>query len=211
MAITEPFDEHFQAYEDWFTQHHHAYLSELNAVSHFIPHTGEGLEIGVGSGRFADPLKIRLGVEPSPAMRRLSHTRGIEVFDAVAESLPFANESFDFVLMVTTLCFVDDVKKAFQEAKRVLRGGGVFVNGFVDKDSPLGKLYENHKEESPFYRRANFYSSQQVLNLLRQTGFERPQTIQTLFGPLERIRSAQSFRSGHGEGGFVVIRSAKRE
>jgi SAM-dependent methyltransferase len=210
MARTGPFDKHAKEYEEWFSRNPYVYRSELKAVDHFIPPDGEGLEIGVGSGKFAEPLGIKFGVEPSGRMRRLAESRGIRVFDGVAENLPFPDARFDYALMVTAICFLDDIAKSFQEAGRVLRAKGVFVIGFVDKDSPLGLLYQQHKENNLFYREATFYSASEAVCLLQQNGFEKPQTIQTVFGPMDRIRSVQDFESGHGQGGFVVIRARKK-
>jgi hypothetical protein len=48
-----------------------------------------------------------------------------------------------------------------------------------------------------------------VLSLLERSGFARPEVIQTVFGELGGIRAVQPFRSGHGAGGFVAMRSAK--
>ena len=98
MPRTAPFDEHFEAYEQWFSRNPEVYRSELKAVAQFIPASGEGLEIGVGSGKFAAPLGIRFGVEPSEAMRRLAGSRGITVCGGVAEDLPFPAGRFDFAL-----------------------------------------------------------------------------------------------------------------
>jgi SAM-dependent methyltransferase len=209
MARVDAFDRHFREYEQWFSDNCCAYRSELKAVGHMLPAAGEGLEVGVGSGRFAEPFGIKIGLEPSAAMRRLAQSKGIEVYDGVAESLPFAGERFDFVLLVTTICFVDDPDRCFQEARRVLKDGGVLVVGFVDKDSPLGRVYQERKEQNPFYREATFYSTRQVLSLLRRTGFYQPQVIQTVFGELGDIDTVQDFRSGCGEGGFVVVRACK--
>lgn len=209
MARIEAFEAHTKAYDEWFSRNPYVYRSELKAVAHFIPTAGEGLEIGVGSGKFAEPLGIKVGLEPSPRMRSLAESRGIRVFDGVAESLPFPDSCFDFALMVTTICFVDDAARAFQEAGRVLRTEGVFVIGFVDKDSPLGLLYQQRKERNLFYRDATFYASTEIISLLQQNGFERPQIIQTVFGKLEEIRSVQDFESGYGKGGFVVMQARK--
>jgi SAM-dependent methyltransferase len=131
MARTGPFDAHYRKYEQWFMDNRYVYQSELKAIGHLLPAAGEGMEIGVGSGRFASPFGIRIGVEPSPAMRRLARAKGIDVREGVAEALPFPDESFGFVLMVTTICFVDDPGACLREARRVLKSGGVFVVGFV--------------------------------------------------------------------------------
>jgi SAM-dependent methyltransferase len=209
MARTAPFDRHAKEYEEWFSRNPYVYRSELKAVAHFIPPTGEGLEIGVGSGKFAEPLGIKIGVEPSGRMRKLAESRGIGVFAGVAENLPFPDARFDYALMVTTICFLDDAVRSFRETRRVLRAEGIFVVGFVDKDSPLGLIYQQRKEQNLFYREATFYGTSEVTGLLEQNGFDQLQTIQTVFGQLEMIRSVQDFESGYGRGGFVVIRARK--
>ena len=209
MARTGPFDQHSREYEEWFSEHGPVYRSELEAIGHLLPAGGEGLEIGVGSGRFAAPLGIRFGVEPSRAMRMLAQSRGIEVHDGVAEHLPFPDERFDVVLMVTTICFVDDVDRSFEEARRVLRSGGSFVLGFVDRDSPLGAIYQERKSRHLFYREATFYGAAEVLALLQRHGFQDAEVVQTIFGRLGGITTVQDFTSGHGQGGFVAIRATR--
>ncbi|EFC41726.1 predicted protein [Naegleria gruberi] len=55
-----------------------------------------------------------------------------ELMEAPCESLPFQNETFDTVLSIDVLCSVDDQKKTFDEAYRVLKTGGTafFVEHF---------------------------------------------------------------------------------
>jgi len=209
MARTEAFDRHSRKYEEWFSDNWYVYQSELKAVGHCLPAGGVGLEVGVGSARFAEPLGIKIGVEPSRRMRRLAELRGVEVHETVAENLPFRDEQFDFVLMVTTICFVDDPDKAFQEAWRVLKSAGCIGLGFVDKDSPLGGIYQQRKDKTVFYRNANFYSATEVLALIRRHGFDNVEVIQTVFGQLGDIETVQEFRKGHGQGGFVALRAIK--
>jgi hypothetical protein len=55
MPRIEPFEAHAERYEAWFERHPAAYASELLALRPFVPLSGRGLEIGVGSGRFAAP------------------------------------------------------------------------------------------------------------------------------------------------------------
>jgi SAM-dependent methyltransferase len=88
MAKFDVFDENAAAYDAWFDENPSIYRMELEAVRGFIPAIGEGLEIGVGTGRFALPLGITIGVEPSPRMAALARQRGIEVREGIAEALP---------------------------------------------------------------------------------------------------------------------------
>jgi len=209
MPRTRPFDEHAQRYDRWFEENARVFESEIRAVGHLLPSSGRGLEIGVGSGRFAAPLGIAIGVEPSSAMRRLAESRGIEVVDGVAERLPFADATFDWALMVTTICFVDDLPASFGEAARVLAERGEIVVGFVDRDSPLGQAYLERKGESAFYGDATFWGAREVVALLSEAGFAEHEAVQTVFGPPGTVDSVQDFEPGFGRGGFAVLRARK--
>ena len=205
MARTEPFDKYLNEYEEWFIEHRFVYESELEAVRHFIPKNKKGIEIGIGTGRFALPFGITEGVEPSASMRKFAVQKGLTVYEGTAEEIPLPNESYDFALMVTTICFVGDIGKAFKEVKRILKLGGSFIIGLVDKKSNLGKVYEKMKEQNKFYRIATFYSVDEVKDYLGSNGFKDIEIIQTVFGELSNIKSIQHFKKGYGEGGFVVI------
>ncbi len=208
MTKTAAFDEQPNDYDAWFEKHPDFYLAELEAVRSFIPASGSGVEIGVGTGRFAVTLGIPIGVEPAPRMAELARQRGIKVLENVAEELPFADGSFDFAVMVTAVCFLDDVALAFREACRILKPNGTFVIGFIDRESELGRQYSQKKEQSKFYRDANFYSVSELVVLLNKTGFSNFAYRQTLF-PEETMDL--SVKEGYGNGGFVVIRAHKTE
>ena len=209
MAKTKPFDEHVSKYEDWFEKNEFVFESELLAIRGQLPKSNNGIEIGVGSGRFAIPLGIKGGVEPSRKMSEIARKGGIEVIDCVAENLPFDDSQFDFALMVTTICFVDDIEASFEEAYRVLKPGGFLIIGFVDKNSPVGRLYQQHKKESVFYRIATFYTVDEVVFNLKKAGFKSFNFSQTIFHNLAEIKDIEQIREGYGEGSFVVIRATK--
>ncbi|MFO8051830.1 MAG: class I SAM-dependent methyltransferase [Thermoplasmatota archaeon] len=209
MARTWPFERHTNEYEEWFEKNRGAYLSEIDAVRSLMPKNGKGLEIGVGSGRFAKPLGIRTGIEPSERMAEIARERGIKVFEGTAEDLPFGDSTFDIVLMVTTICFVDDVDEAIAEAYRVLRPSGCLIVGFVDRKSPVGRSYMRHKDQSIFYKDAAFFSVEEVARSMERAGFSEPVYAQTIFRPLSEIEGPEPVRRGYGEGSFVVVRAVK--
>jgi len=209
MENIRVFEEAAEKYDRWFDKNRYAYESELLVLRRFIPEAGKGLEVGVGTGRFATLLGIHIGVEPGKAMAEIAQRHGIKVYRAKAENLPFGNESFDFILMVTTICFLEDPKQALKEAIRVLIPGGHIIIGMIDRDSFLGQLYESRKKESLFYRNAIFYSVKEVLDWLKEMKYAHIQVCQTLFRNPEEMTAIEPVKDGYGEGGYVVI-SARR-
>lgn len=210
MPKTQAFDNYSDEYDNWFVKNKYTFQSELNAIKKVISGKGNGIEIGIGSGIFAEPLGIFEGIEPSPAMRNKARQRNINVIDAVAENLPYSDKSKDFALMITIVCFVDDIYKSFSEAYRILKDNGSLIIGFIDKNSPVGKLYSEHKNESVFYKDATFYGTEELYEILNKSGFEIENTYQTVFGKSNEINEVQDVRKGYGQGSFVVIKAIKK-
>lgn len=209
MSRIAPFEKYAEQYEAWFVENRYAYKAELQAVKALLPTRCRSLEIGVGTGRFAGPLGIEIGVEPSERMREIARSRGIKARDGVAESLPFDDSQFDLVLMVTTICFLNNVGKALLEAHRVLSKGGVLIIGLIDRNSFLGQMYVEHQHENVFYMEATFFSVEEIIDLIEQAGFTDLDFRQTIFKTLPEITPEEPVKPGYGEGAFVVIRCRK--
>jgi ubiquinone/menaquinone biosynthesis C-methylase UbiE len=108
----------------------------MKARSRVVPHaSGDVLELGCGGGinmAFYDPAKIKSlsGVDPSPALlersREAAQAIGLDadIRGGVGEALPFADASFDTVLITFTLCSVESQTQVLSEMRRVLRPGG---------------------------------------------------------------------------------------
>ena len=207
MPRIAPFEVHHRRYDDWFVRHAAAYQSELLAVRALLPWRGLGLAIGVGTGRFAAPLGVQVGIDPAREVLDYAANRGILTVQAIAEILPFSDSSFDFVLSVTTICFVDDATAMLTEACRILKPGGELVIGFIDRTSDLGQHYLAYQVENVFYREATFYSANEVEQLLCDTGFTKPVWVQTLSKTLEETDEIEPLRSGYGQGAFVVVKA----
>ncbi|HAU3858691.1 TPA: methyltransferase domain-containing protein, partial [Legionella pneumophila] len=190
------FNQMAEDYDRWFDIHPAVFQSELDALKKVVPESGEGLDVGVGSGRFAAALGIKTGVEPSIALGNMARSRGIHVYEGVGEALPFQDQQFDFILLNTVLCYLDLPLTALLEAKRVLKPNGTLIIGMIDKNSMLGRHYEAIKQDNPFYCHAHFYSVNEVLELLHEINFKEENLYQTLFSPCEAILTPDAIKPG---------------
>lgn len=210
MVDTDPHWNNAKQYDKWFETNRFVYDAELKAIRSLFAPTGRtAIEVGVGTGRFAAPLGIKIGVDPSEGMVLTARGRGVAIVRGVAENLPFKDSAAGCILMVTTICFVTDVLKAFQESLRVLEKGGAVVVGMLDRASPTGQVYVEQKKKGPFYKRARFYSVDEVVDVLYRAGFRGFDFRQTLFGQVSGIGPDEAVKNGHGEGLFAVVRAGK--
>jgi ubiquinone/menaquinone biosynthesis C-methylase UbiE len=203
MENFKVFAEHADQYDDWYNHNYDRYIAELTAIRELMPDCNRKLEVGVGSGRFAAPLGIGHGIDPVDEMLAIAKSRGIKTVKGVAEDLPYTDNSFDYVLMTTTVCFLDDIATAFTEVARVLASGGTFTVAFIDKDSLIGRDYQK-RIDSKFYATANFYSPGDIMELLTNAGFAVTEVNQTL---MCKDECHFDLESGYGQGAFVVINS----
>lgn len=210
MSEKNPYDEHTARYDSWYDNHPAEYASELEAVCAFVPATSFGVEIGVGTARFAARLGVKVGIDPSLSMLSYAVKRDVRCIAAIAEALPFKDGSFDYALMVTALCVVNDAAKSIVEAHRVIKRGGCFVAGFLDISSRSGSEYAKRYETSPFSQGVHFRSALEVEELCKKAGFNNLSFVQTLFSPLENLTEPENHKSGYGEGLFVVVNALKR-
>lgn len=203
MKMKNIFDENYKKYDKWYDDNKFAYLSEVEAVKKVLPTKGYGLEVGVGSGRFAAPLNISIGIDPSKKAIELAKGRGVDVRSGIGEELPFKDSTFDYAAMIVTLCFVQDPDKVIIEASRVLKPKGKLVIGIVDKESFLRKSYQ--EKGSIFYEYARFFDIEEIVQILKTDGFSDFSYYQTIFDYPEKLKTVEEPQEGFGKGGFVVI------
>jgi len=214
------FDQQAEEYDLWFEDNELILQAEVNALQTFIPSIGRGLEIGVGTGRFAASLGIELGIDPARRALQIARSRGINVCQAFGERLPFEACAFDYTLLVTVDPFVPDVACLLNEIRRVLKPNCPLILGMIDKSSPLGQMYEMHKDEDPFYKEARFHTTEEIITYLEQTGFKVLQTRQTITGISDAVasteqvqggyaRDALQIQEGHGKGAFIALKAEK--
>jgi SAM-dependent methyltransferase len=207
------FDSLAWAYDAWFEQEGKLIFAlEVEALKQVLPLLPKPwIEVGIGSGRFAQALGIDIGLDPSSELLKIARNRGASVFLGRGEEMPFLDGIFGTAFFVVTLCFVDSPMRILSKAARFLKNGGKVVLGLVLRESPWGQLYQREKETGHrFYRYATFYSYAEVDMLIKQAGFTIEKVISTLFqspGEVYHIESPQQgfFQSA----GFTVVLASK--
>ena len=127
--------------------------------------------MGVGSGRFAVPFGITCGIDPSGRLLRFAQHRGIEVVRGEGEHLPYRAGAFDYVLMMTVICFLNDAVAVFREVNRVLRPEGTLIVGFIEEGGEISRHYQDEKTKGRFLRYAKFRTVEEVTGLFSEAGF----------------------------------------
>jgi len=176
------FEDHAGDYDRWFDEHSDVYEAQIRMLRDAVPRFGRGLEVGIGSGRFAVPFGIRCGIDPSLELTRIAQHRGIEVVRGEGEHLPYRAESFDYILMMTVICFLDNVIAVFHEANRVIRPGGILVVGFIEKDGKISRIYQHESTKGKFLRFAKFRTVGDVEKFFLDAGFKQVSVIKRARG-----------------------------
>ena len=135
------------------------------------------LEVGFGHGRTIEraasmvPQGLVAGIDTSEEMVQMATRRCRHLIDqnrvrlTLGDSarLPYPDRFFDKGYAIHTLYFWDDPQVHLRELHRVLRDGARFLLGFRPKEDGAAADFPDS-----IYR---FYTSDEVLHLLRSTGF----------------------------------------
>lgn len=139
------------------------------------------LDLGCGDGALMADLYRKganvTGIDPDDAMlaaaRRRADTSGLDfrLLPATAEALPFADCSFDRVVAITVLCFIDRPNAAIAEMARVLRPDGQIILGELGKRNVWAAVRRMKGWlGSPVWRAARFRTAAELRSLLTRQG-----------------------------------------
>ena len=213
MERVLPFEERFDKYDEWYEKYpgERLFKVEVNCLKKLIPDPGFAVEIGVGTGRFAEKLGIKFGLDPAYNPLKISKSRGIIVVQGDGRLTPFPDNTFETVFLIVTICFADNPEMLVKEASRILKPGGRVVLGLVPKNSAWGKYYLKLKAEGHFfYKYADFYTVSEVSSMLEESSFEHPTGLSTLFDPPPHGSDKEFIEDKLREdAGFVCITSIK--
>lgn len=147
----------------------------------------KALDVGSGDGALALELARRgaavTELDAHPVMIAAARRRtGVEVtqvrfIEGQAERLPFNDGTYDRVLAVTVLCFVQDAGQALAEIARVLKPSGRLVIGELGRWS----LWATHRRirgwmGNPTWQAATFRTARELRGLAEAAGLDVVQT-----------------------------------
>ena len=133
-------------YDAWYDTPRGRWIGETEyalAARLLAPQPGDSLlDVGCGTGWFtrraaADGL-VATGLDPNAAWLEYARAHSdpaLRWVEGDARALPFADASFDHVLSIAALCFIDDARQAVAEALRVTRRR--FALGWLNRSSLL--------------------------------------------------------------------------
>jgi SAM-dependent methyltransferase len=159
------------------------------------------VDVGCGPGALTRELVRRLGPEqvaaadPSASFVVACRERhpSVDVREAPAEQLPWADDSFDAALAQLVIAFVDDPDAATLELRRVVRPGGVVATCMWDGErmEMLRLAWDAAKTfdpNAPDERLLPFRTERELRELFEANGLEDVAT-----GPLDVIAGYDSF------------------
>ncbi len=209
------FDTMADRYDAWYDSEEGRplYESEFACLKPLVENAPRPIfEVGVGTGRFAMHFLPATGLDPALTALKMAEARGIKTIQGTGEDLPFADESFGCVLIIVTICFVEDPLKVLIEAKRVLKKDGRIIIGLVPADSRWGVFYQEKKRQGhPIYERARFYSFAETSKLLNDAGLKVTRIRSTLIRRPDQPRQVEEPVEELVKGaGFLCIETRKK-
>ena len=157
---------------------------------------GDVLEVAIGTGLnlafYPDGVRLT-GVDLSPAMLGIAHQRArelgmeVDLLEGDAQSLLFADESFDTVVCTLSLCNIPDDRRAVAKMKRVLRPGGrLLLLDHVRAASRLGRAVQRALEVV-MVRLGGEHLLRRPLEHVRAEGFWIEEQERYKLGIIERL------------------------
>ncbi|WP_430974545.1 class I SAM-dependent methyltransferase [Sunxiuqinia rutila] len=150
-------------------------LQEKQLIEDLIQPIAPGnlLEIGCGTGHWTAFFSQHgfniIATDVSEAMLEQARKKDLpntQIQMASVLQLPFPDNHFDQVAVVTALEFCGDIPRAFAEIRRVLKPGGWLIAGCLNADSVLGK----NKAQDPVFKHGHFMNETELLEHLSSFG-----------------------------------------
>ena len=131
------------------------------------------LEIGCGTGHWTSFFTTNgfevTGIDVSDEMLKIAEMKeitGATFLKADAHQLPFDDNSFNCIISIAAMEFMNDQPVVWEEIERVLKPQGYFLIGALNQHSQLGKT----KDQDPVFRNADFFTVDRLKQELERFG-----------------------------------------
>ena len=209
------FDQVAGSYDDWYShpQGRRVFEAELRALGSLIPRSGLGLDVGAGTGVFAESLtgedRTIICLDPSGAMLAKAKERKMPAIMGVGEHIPVTAGAVGFSYMVTTLEFLEHPVAALKQVREATKKDGPLVIMFINADSPWGGLYRRiGAKGDPVFRHARLRSLSGVNEMLAEAGYVMQECVGTLTTGPEELDVGGELREPGPETGVIVVRAS---
>lgn len=152
-----------------------------NTVKNSLPFLGDYiLDVGCGNGRIIELVKkfkvksMVVGIEPSLNMCLNCRSKKLNVVRAIAENLPFKENTFDTVFITEVLERLVKPEVSLKEINKVLKKKGHLILVTPNKNWLMNFLPESYKSSryKPLKQPCvSYFSHLKINKLLRKNGF----------------------------------------
>ena len=183
----EAFDKAAHGYDDWYLTEKggQVFHAERSLIEGLLTEQGVGLEVGAGTGVFAEVLtdagRLVVCLDLSKEMLARARHRGLPCVRGSAESMPLRRGCLGFAYMITVIEFLPDPIRALRETSQVTDEEAPLVVLFVNRESPWGELYGEMAEKGdPIFKHAHLHSLEEVKEISRKAGLSSVEEWGTL-------------------------------
>jgi ubiquinone/menaquinone biosynthesis C-methylase UbiE len=209
------FDQVAGFYDDWYShpQGRQVFEAELRALESLIPLSGLGLEVGAGTGVFAERLtgedRTIICLDPSGAMLAKAKERNMPAIMGIGEHIPITGGVMGFAYMVTTLEFLEYPVAALKQVREATKKDGPLIIMFINADSAWGGLYRRiGAKGDPVFRHAKLRSLSGVHEMLVEAGYVMQGCVGTLTTGPEELDVGGELKEPGPETGVIVVRAS---
>jgi ubiquinone/menaquinone biosynthesis C-methylase UbiE len=202
------------SYDDWYNhpQGRQVFDAELKAVDLHIPKEGIGLELGAGTGIFAEHLtgtgRTVICLDPSKEMLKKAADRGMASMLGVGDALPLRVGVIDFTYMVTVLEFIDEPVAVLREIRETAKVGAGLTVLFINSESSWGDLYRNiGSKGDPVFRHARLYTMAEVEALITVSRYSVTERAGTLTTEPMETEVGGAITEPSRQNGVIVLRA----
>ncbi len=197
-TIIHVFNKNAKYYDSWYnTPLGRVVLeAEAQALEALLPPQGVGIDIGAGTGVFAQKLvdgREIVCLDPAEEMLKICSGRCIHRVAGIGEKLPFRDACFDFAYMVTVLEFISDLDRLMSEVKEVLKRDSTLSILIINRESSWGRTYDRviREKSDPILALARLVDLEYVRNSAAKAGLRFVECIETLDFPPDTVPSGR--------------------